>query len=395
MKKTIRIAVFVMLFFACMTRNSWVSYAEPETEPAAEDGTEETADNRLSSLEIAQAILNPDFDPEQLTYTAVVSHDVTRIALLADTSSPEAKKVINGTSDLQVGENIVTITVTGADGSVREYRVTVTREAEPGEPAGPEEPGENVPEPGEPDTEPGEIGTQPGEEEPGGFETQSGGADSPGQTFPAGTQEPDASESNGNASPMEVATGAPKKSSSGILNLSGGKMIILVLAIICLLLVFAIVALLLLRRGTDTEDDGEYEDGPYEDEDDYDDLDDLDDGDDVPDDSYGEPDDAMEAGGGADTHSRSEAKKAEAADAGMVTPEELARFYRILNPEETDSPEDVSESAAALESETAGEEPEPSDWPEEAADGEEPELLDLDEDNDFLEDDDDFDFLDF
>ncbi len=133
MKRKMRITILMLVFGLIISQKPLMAYAE--TEGTSEGQTvmetqEETAssDASLSSLKIAQASLHPEFSSEQLTYTASVPYEVTRIALTAQTSSPEAKKIIRGTSDLEVGENVITVEVTAEDGTVRQYHVFLTRE---------------------------------------------------------------------------------------------------------------------------------------------------------------------------------------------------------------------------------------------------------------------------
>lgn len=441
MNKKIRLAVFVMLFFACLAYSPQAAYAEPETE-SLEGGESigETEDSRLSSLEIAQALLNPEFNPEQLTYTAVVPNEVTRVALLAETMSPEAKKIINGTSDLQVGENTVVVLVTAADGSTREYRITVTREAGGGEAPGTDpgvDPGANPG--GDPGTDPGvDPGTDPGASDP--MESQSPQEPDPavtdpeeaptGQTFPAETtdgQDPGFVVDDGTGS-AENASQAQNTRLPGGKALSGRNLLLLVLAGFCLLLVCIIVALLLLRRRSDAEE--EFDDD--EDDDEYDPLDDYEE-----EDNYKEDTDEVAAAKESAAVTDAAEGKAKHEDAkGVVTPEELAKFYQALNLTEEDTPEagdadlddmvDLDDIADLDDAADIADLADLDDWedldewedPEESVEWEDPEdlehagdlsdpadseisddpeeieILDLEEEDDFLEEDDDFDFLD-
>ena len=429
MKKKIRLAALVMLFFACLAYSPQAAYAEPET-ALPEESMEETADNRLSLLEIAQALLNPEFNPEQLTYTAVVPNEVTRVALLAETMSPQAKKIINGTSDLQVGENAVVVIVTAADGSVREYRITVTREAASGEEPG-ADPGSS-PDPAESDpVESDPVDPNPVEplpEEPDPAVTEPEGA-TDGQMVPAetdGSQEPGFVVDDGTGSAAS-ASDAQNTFLPGGKTLSGRNMLLLILAGFCLVLVCVIVALLVVRRRSEEDefDDEPYDDEPYDDEDDP--LDDF------------AQEDAQEDGAGETKgKTKDETERKDAAD--LVTPEELARFYQALNITEENTPEtgeaektasledlidldaleDTADLAGLADSENAvdlTDLEDLDDWddwedpqdgrpegavadlqdsePAKDADGfEEIEILDLEEEDGFLEEDDDFDFLD-
>lgn len=357
MKKIIRAAAFVMAFSLCAVHGPAVSYADPETQPPAQESSDPTentgfSDNSLSSLKIAQASLSPEFSPEQLTYTATVPNDVTRIALTAETGSPEAKKVIAGTGDLKVGENIVTIVVTAGDGSVREYRVTVTREeAEDG-------------------SETTESETAPTESESG--ETPSENGEIPSQEDPVESGSPSGDPSEeAPASPLETAPAVGEETKDEE-KLSGQNLLILVMCIFCLVLLFVIIAALLLRRGAaDEEEDDDEEDGssdPYADE--YDDMDEE------TEEDTGEYDDTE------DSEERAE-----------VTPEELARFYQALNAG-LSAPRDDDMEIVDFEDDDAinGDADSSADGTVEN-DGDEDD--ELDDDFEMLEDDDDFDFLDF
>jgi len=135
MKNRFRLTILLLAFALLVSQGTIRAYAE--TEGAGEGGGQATQSESLSSdaslvsLKIAQAGLHPEFSSHQLTYTATVPYEVERVALTAQTNSPEATKVIRGTSDLKVGENIITVTVTAEDGSVREYRITLIRQEMP------------------------------------------------------------------------------------------------------------------------------------------------------------------------------------------------------------------------------------------------------------------------
>lgn len=137
MKKSVKLAAYYLTFAIAAAAQPATAYAEPEeivTETSSgaqemeETGGILSSDNSLSSIEIVQGELVPEFSPEQLTYTMTVSYETDRITLRAQTNDGSAKKTITGTSDLVVGENTVVIKVTAEDGSVRIYQIAVTRE---------------------------------------------------------------------------------------------------------------------------------------------------------------------------------------------------------------------------------------------------------------------------
>ncbi len=257
MKKTIKTAVFALAFGLLLTGGAQPVYAESMTVPVQTVSD----DNSLSSLQVAQAELDPEFDPDQLTYTVTVPYETTRIAVTADTASPQAQKVINGTGDLDVGENTVTILVTAQNGEVREYRITVIRqeEGEAGEPGG-ETPGETAQT--EPEqTEDGQTEPQQSESGQAGGEQSSGAGQQP-ETESSAQERPQIQPSLEETPGMVIATSGEaasegEGSSDGI---SSGNFFILVLGIFCLVMLFVIIAALLLRRDSGRsgkDDDGD------------------------------------------------------------------------------------------------------------------------------------------
>ena len=67
------------------------------------------------------------FDQEKNEYEVDVNNDVTNIQLDIELEDNRSKVEITGNDNLQVGENIVTIVVTGIDGSVNTYKILVNR----------------------------------------------------------------------------------------------------------------------------------------------------------------------------------------------------------------------------------------------------------------------------
>lgn len=272
MKNRFRFKIVLLTFALLVSQGAMTAYAETEgsTEGSVvvtESGNV-SSDTLLSSLKIAQAVLNPEFSPNQLTYTATVPYEVDRVALTAQTNSPTAKKVIRGTSDLEVGENTITVTVTAEDGSVREYRITLIRqEMSETTPSESDESQETTPE----GTDSEE--TTPAETTPG--ET------SPAETTPAETtlveptseevmtdpaSAPQQTQSNGGMM-METETEGRKDLNSLLLNPM--FLIVLVGAILLVSLIVIIVAVIVLheklshRKDEDDqiEDESEEEDG--------------------------------------------------------------------------------------------------------------------------------------
>lgn len=354
MKKKIRVAVFCILLSFCIVAVPDRAYAQPEDGTTVRETTDDdmqqspsalSGDNTLSSLKIAQAALEPEFSSEQLTYTVTIPNDVTRIALVAETSDPEATKVIKGTGDLLVGENAVTVVVTAQNGSVREYRINVIRET--GAISGESQTGESgIPMQTDPTgSESVDPGLEQTDSQESGSETEEM-SDAAGVIFPGG--EAGDAMHGGEEKPTETAVSGQTQKDS----LSVRKIVILILLVFILVLIFVIIAIALLSKTQDEEAD---------DDDDAAGQTGADDGG-----SY----DALESGS-----PQGSSASEDGAEAGsFVTPEELARFYRTLNAEE---PETTAEEALGT------------------AENGDLEILDLDEDESSLEEDRDFDFLDF
>jgi hypothetical protein len=97
---------------------------------AAGPVTQPGGNNALSSLSIEGVALSPQFNPSVTDYRAAVPNAVTSLTVRAQAEDAAGATVaVTGSSSLQVGENTVAVRVTAANGSVRTYTVTVTRDA--------------------------------------------------------------------------------------------------------------------------------------------------------------------------------------------------------------------------------------------------------------------------
>ena len=87
-----------------------------------------SADASLSSLRLSEGNLEPNFSPNTTRYTARVKNNVTKVTLSAATTDSGATYVGAGTFNLEVGDNVHTVSVTAADGKAKKsYTVTVRR----------------------------------------------------------------------------------------------------------------------------------------------------------------------------------------------------------------------------------------------------------------------------
>jgi hypothetical protein len=86
----------------------------------------------LSALSLSVGTLAPAFDAAVTSYTASVANDVTSVTVTATKADATANVVVVGGSDLAVGDNTITATVTAQDGvTVKTYTITVNRAMAP------------------------------------------------------------------------------------------------------------------------------------------------------------------------------------------------------------------------------------------------------------------------
>lgn len=86
-------------------------------------------DNYLSNLEVTGYEITPEFSKTNQTYFLTVENDVEEIKINYDCSDSTAKVSIYGNTSLKEGENKILINVTAENGSVRTYRIYVTRQS--------------------------------------------------------------------------------------------------------------------------------------------------------------------------------------------------------------------------------------------------------------------------
>ena len=92
----------------------------------------------LTGLDLSSGTLDPIFNKTQDTYKVKVDKDTTSITLTPTAEATDSVIKVNGVEvasgqasapiDLKVGDNTITVEVTAADGPVKTYTITVTRE---------------------------------------------------------------------------------------------------------------------------------------------------------------------------------------------------------------------------------------------------------------------------
>ncbi|MCL2286958.1 MAG: S8 family serine peptidase [Firmicutes bacterium] len=88
----------------------------------------------LAELEVTGYALTPEFDPQVLSYEVTVPYSTTYVEIRYAAYCQNAVVTISGPYDnLQVGENVITVTVTAEDGTTREYTINILRDTAPGQ----------------------------------------------------------------------------------------------------------------------------------------------------------------------------------------------------------------------------------------------------------------------
>lgn len=102
---------------------------ETENKDDEKEKEEEKSTNKnLSSLKVTPSGLTPEFDANTTQYTMTVGSNIDKLDIEAIAEDEKAKVEITGNEELKLGDNIIKITVTAEDGTVRTYMITVTKE---------------------------------------------------------------------------------------------------------------------------------------------------------------------------------------------------------------------------------------------------------------------------
>lgn len=98
-----------------------------------------SGDNSLASLSLSVGELTPEFSYLDTEYTATVPNEVTEVQVQAAASHGKAQIAsIEGNTGLQVGENVIRVTVKAENGEEAVYAIKLTREEAPAVAAPPE-----------------------------------------------------------------------------------------------------------------------------------------------------------------------------------------------------------------------------------------------------------------
>ena len=90
--------------------------------------TVKKSDNsNLSSIEIAEGVISPEFSKTVKEYIVNVPYEVTKLSIAATPEHSKGTVTINGNDELKVGENLIEIIVTAEDSSTDKYTIKAIR----------------------------------------------------------------------------------------------------------------------------------------------------------------------------------------------------------------------------------------------------------------------------
>ena len=108
--------------------SKYLTTTKPEEKPTEEQPQEEKSNNaNLKSLVVENHDIIPSFSSSTTSYTMQVKNDVTELNIRAEAEDAKARVSIKGEKDLKEGENIVTISVSAEDGTIKIYEIKVTK----------------------------------------------------------------------------------------------------------------------------------------------------------------------------------------------------------------------------------------------------------------------------
>lgn len=90
--------------------------------------TVKKSDNsNLSSIQIAEGVISPEFSKTVKEYTINVPYEVTKLSIAATPEHSKGTVTISGNDELKVGENLIEIIVTAEDSSTDKYTIKAIR----------------------------------------------------------------------------------------------------------------------------------------------------------------------------------------------------------------------------------------------------------------------------
>jgi len=89
-----------------------------------------SANADLKSLSLSDGKLSPAFSASTTSYSVTVGKEVTECSIYATAAEDDAKVSVDGGSNLQIGNNACTVTVTAPSGAQKVYKINIVRTEE-------------------------------------------------------------------------------------------------------------------------------------------------------------------------------------------------------------------------------------------------------------------------
>lgn len=89
--------------------------------------TKKSDNSNLSSIQIAEGVISPEFSKTVKEYIVNVPYEVTKLSIAATPKHSKGTVTINGNDELKVGENLIEIIVTAEDSSTDKYTIKAIR----------------------------------------------------------------------------------------------------------------------------------------------------------------------------------------------------------------------------------------------------------------------------
>lgn len=104
--------------------NTTTKPSDNTTKPAE---VKKSDNSNLSSIQIAEGVISPEFSKTVKEYTINVPYEVTKLSIAATPEHSKGTVTINGNDELKVGENLIEIIVTAEDSSTDKYTIKAIR----------------------------------------------------------------------------------------------------------------------------------------------------------------------------------------------------------------------------------------------------------------------------
>ena len=92
-----------------------------------EKETEKSNNKDLKSLTVDGFMLTPEFSDDVTDYSLTINDDVDSLKITAEPVDEKAEVEIIGNNNLLIGDNTIQVKVTAEDGTIRTYRINVTK----------------------------------------------------------------------------------------------------------------------------------------------------------------------------------------------------------------------------------------------------------------------------